>query len=529
MNDPDTHFVADDDVCKYSDDEEILTSPSAVIYHNEQSEDQSLFWKRGNPRPSTKKECLYNGAVKLDLSENPTPYKIFEQVSNIDELVSLIVHQSELYAEQSGRVFVTEEDEIKAFIGCNYIMLLYKLPSLRCYWKQDACYSNKLIVDTFQRDRFLEIIKNIHFANNNRPKVAARGDMADRAWKIRPVMEHFNHSFQSAKEPEPEMSIDEHMVKFKGRSFMKQYIRNKPIKWGFKIWCRCASTTGYLYEFDIYTGKNASQSEPLGESVVWQLSKALKGSNVSMYFDNFFTSPSLLSKLLKYGIYGTGTVQPSRKGFPRNMHPADNSMARGEVSFAYSNELLYFKWKDSKGITMLTNDTSKSKETTSVSRWSKASKERIKVSCPVILAEYNKFMGGVDIMDQMKSYYELDRRSRSRFYIRIFYDLLDIAVVTAFRIYQQLELPEMSLHDFKDCVAKSLVSRYSSRIRVAVTKGITNVASVANHLPVFLETRIRCKLCSVNGTQSRTSIKCHTCDVALCLSKERNCFYHYHK
>ena len=34
------------------------------------------------------------------------------------------------------------------------------------------------------------------------------------------------------------------MCKLKGRSGMKQYIKNKPIKWDFKYWYRCDSETG---------------------------------------------------------------------------------------------------------------------------------------------------------------------------------------------------------------------------------------------------------------------------------------------
>ena len=52
-----------------------------------------------------------------------------------------------------------------------------------------------------------------------------------------------------------DQSIDEHMTKFQGHSSMKQYLQLKPIKWGFKWWFRCASSTGYLYEFDLYLVK----------------------------------------------------------------------------------------------------------------------------------------------------------------------------------------------------------------------------------------------------------------------------------
>ena len=33
---------------------------------------------------------------------------------------------------------------------------------------------------------------------------------------------------------------------------MKQYIKPKPIKWGFKFWFPSDSKTGYLYELDMY-------------------------------------------------------------------------------------------------------------------------------------------------------------------------------------------------------------------------------------------------------------------------------------
>lgn len=72
-------------------------------------------------------------------------------------------------------------------------------------------------------------------------------------------------------------SIDEHMIKFKGHNIMKQYIKNKPIKWGFKMWCRCESSTGYLYHFDLYTGKKTNTEIGLGESEVVCLTEQLKG------------------------------------------------------------------------------------------------------------------------------------------------------------------------------------------------------------------------------------------------------------
>ena len=66
--------------------------------------------------------------------------------------------------------------------------------------------------------------------------------------------------YQRCAKNTSKQSIDKHMIKFKGKSSMKQYIKNKPIKWGFKVWQLCDSLSGYLYEFDLYTGRNVETS-----------------------------------------------------------------------------------------------------------------------------------------------------------------------------------------------------------------------------------------------------------------------------
>lgn len=56
---------------------------------------------------------------------------------------------------------------------------------------------------------------------------------------------------------ETRFSIDEMIVPYKGKKVgnRKQYIKNKPRKWGFKIFVR-AGTTGFVYDFLIYGGED---------------------------------------------------------------------------------------------------------------------------------------------------------------------------------------------------------------------------------------------------------------------------------
>ena len=86
---------------------------------------------------------------------------------------------------------------------------------------------------------------------------------------------------------------------------MHQYMKNKPIKLDLKCWFQSGSKSGYLYQFDMYSGKKFKKEFGLGESVVLSLCKDLKGNYCYAFFDNFFRSPDLMLKLFEDGIYAT--------------------------------------------------------------------------------------------------------------------------------------------------------------------------------------------------------------------------------
>ena len=76
----------------------------------------------------------------------------------------------------------------------------------------------------------------------------------------------------------------QHMVKFKENSSMEQYVKNKPIKWRLKFRYRCASTTEYLYQFDLYLGNIAGREENLGSSIVLASTECLKDTFRTIFF-----------------------------------------------------------------------------------------------------------------------------------------------------------------------------------------------------------------------------------------------------
>ena len=135
------------------------------------------------------------------------------------------------------------------------------------YWDCDHFIGNNGIQNIYTRSRYQEILQNLHFEDNSKQ------DQTDKGY---PIIDDLNKSFQESYSIELKQSIHEHMAKFKGRSSMREYLKMKPIKWGFKWWFRCVISNGYFHEFGLYLGKKQNVKVNLGQGVVVQLSEKLK-------------------------------------------------------------------------------------------------------------------------------------------------------------------------------------------------------------------------------------------------------------
>lgn len=115
------------------------------------------------------------------------------------------------------------------------------------------------------------------------------------------------------------------MVKYFGKHSCKQFIRGKPIRFGYKIWC-VNTPDGYLVNFDFYQGisskKNVVYENLFGKrtapfiKMLEEFPKEKKSLSYRFYFDNLFTGLSLLKFLKINGYHGTGTVRENR--MPKN-------------------------------------------------------------------------------------------------------------------------------------------------------------------------------------------------------------------
>jgi hypothetical protein len=105
-----------------------------------------------------------------------------------------------------------------------------------------------------------------------------------------------------------------------------------------------------------------------------------------------------------------------------------------------------------------------------VSRRQQKCAEKIQNPCPEIIIAF-KFMGGVDLMDQKKITYEIDRKAKTKYYLQIFFDFMDIAVSNAHCIFTQLnqnanpEYKAISPLQYRQLIARFLIGNCTNRKR----------------------------------------------------------------
>ena len=59
--------------------------------------------------------------------------------------------------------------------------------------------------------------------------------------------------------PHEHITVDEAMVSFKGHSGYKQFMKDKPVKFGIKLWVSADAVTANCYNLDVYMDKHGQQ------------------------------------------------------------------------------------------------------------------------------------------------------------------------------------------------------------------------------------------------------------------------------
>ena len=205
-----------------------------------------------------------------------------------------IVEQSNKYAaECMGEQFQTWQpitvDELCAYFGFMILMGIVRLPGLGDYWKKDMIYHYTPVAERISQDRFYDLHRYLHFIDNS-TLLPPHTPGYNKLGKISPIITMLRNRFAHVWNPGKNISIDEAMIPFKGRSSLKQH----------KVWARADADNGYVSAFEVYTGRKGNTTEKgLGTAVVKGLTEQLHGTYRHVFYNNFFSSVDLALDLLK--------------------------------------------------------------------------------------------------------------------------------------------------------------------------------------------------------------------------------------
>ena len=210
MSDSGTEFIAEEEITQAASTQVTsLTSPEAnlhVVPSDSQSKKKEKnkkeeLWKWTKKVKVTKQEqCHLVPEIQPNLNEIVSRIEIISLVTGLKELPELIVEQSNLYTHQNRRNFTVTKEELKAFIGINLVIAINELPTIAEYWRVDNLIGNDGIQNTMIRNRFCEILQNIHFSDNKK-------DKTDKALKMGRVIDHLNSIFSEVLLDDSEQSV----------------------------------------------------------------------------------------------------------------------------------------------------------------------------------------------------------------------------------------------------------------------------------------------------------------------------------
>lgn len=143
--------------------------------------------------------------------------------------------------------------ELRVFIGLLLHMGSIRLNRYQDYWKTDRLYNIPLFRQHMSRDRFLIILRCLHFCKPDSESTPI--EKTNRLRKVQFLVDHFNNKMMSIYYPSKELSLDEGMILWRGRLQFRQYIKGKRHKYGIKLYV-LSEPEGLSLRFIIYSGKN---------------------------------------------------------------------------------------------------------------------------------------------------------------------------------------------------------------------------------------------------------------------------------
>lgn len=461
-------------------------------------------------------------AEEIRLNTNKYANFVFKSTGSIDKLWTPIESISEIWAT----------------ISVIFIMGIMKFPDLAHYWSSHPALGNDMIKKMMPRNRFQKILQYLHLSDREKeyPRNTAEYYLLQ---KVEPFMSAFKEKCRLHISLPRDLSIKEVLLKYRGRLGIIQHSPPQSAKVGLKIWMLSTSNTGYVYNFEIYCGRNDNidrSEKGLGYDVITHFTYFLQQPYHHLYFSDYFTSIPLMVDLLDKNVYACGIMASKRKYLS---DPLSNLDIKPKMLFQQCEEhpnLLCSTWYDDKEISVIS--TNEKMGITKVTR--KKGTQVSAIECPMAVSNYNVRMVSTSKKDQEEKY-SIPKKSM-KWWFYLFWFLLDMAMQNAYVLYTMTNNPPskkiLGELKFKLSVIDSLSENYSSRKRKATNTRPNdkltpiNAENINLHKKAKIAGRKRvCVQCrrhnrkTVSNRRIESTWECIFCNVCLC----EKCFGPYHQ
>ena len=454
-----------------------------------------------------------------------------------------VIEEKPYYGDKDGAWKETSPEEIEKLIALILYCGLVHVSSFHRYWSTKTLYHGLWARSIMSRDRFKALMAMLHVVD------PCDEDEEDKLRKVSSFLEFFKDRCKALYQPFQRVAVDERMVKSKHRSGIRQYIKNKPTKWGIKLWVLADSLNGYTCDFDVYIGRHAGHQvsdKGLGYDVVMKLVTPLMNQGYHLYFDNFYTSVRLVKDLFQGLIPATGTAAENRRGFPESMKKGQEWARRKDrrsMRWERDGVCLAQQWKDNRPVTVLTSIAS-ANDFVMVSRKEKVGNvwRNINVKQPKAIDQYNNYMNAVDRSDQIIAK-NCALRKCMRWWKTLFFHMIDIAIVNSYILFQlhraehpdeeALKRPQkFAIAEYREELVRQLagLEEYGQPPVFKPPKREPGEFETV-HMIKFSEKGKNCKVCyAATKKEQKVKTYCNApqCQVSLHCLPDKNCFEIWH-
>ena len=307
--------------------------------------------------------------------------------------------------------------------------------------------------------------------------------------KLEPLSEHLRVQFKKYWKRGTHLAVDETIQRYMGRSKEIVNIPTKPGPEGFKIWvlANCGYVLDWLYHCKGVDNGPVDLNDFFTKELGFSKTQAVVLDLLSQFginddfrhivwLDNLFTSVRLLTQLEDDGFGAAGTVRTTRterekkeaksgtkaqhqelqKEINRGLDPRLSDLklkhnlqlewGKLYVCLSEDKRVLQLAWKDQNVVLFMTTVSNgrefKSRlrrrptKTATNARTSRApfqGNETKELDIPEFIDTYNHFMNGVDVADQLRSYYNT-QRTHFKTWKPLWHFLLDTTITNAYKI-----------------------------------------------------------------------------------------------